>query len=342
MHCLDAVHDVPEPETSTNWLTNPSFKPPPDPAETINSEAVSNTAQQQNTDVSHIQTETSTITSANLHKDLKHKPKHKEHRKKVKKSKHEAPKQENRIDEFTGNEDYYVDKIPVRGYLNVQTLHKPACPKYRIYARSLGHIRRGRKSTKLKRYYIKSKKDKIQCGDRQDTTANTVDRLDETEFVNKNKVFNRKLGGDPGDVPLWLEFVRHQDYTHMKSTKTQIVERKIDILEKALRENPSNEQLYRLYVEIIDQTYPSFEVSKILDRLLAKGKRRVHLYSFIRKKKMVLTDPTNYILWNSQILATQGSMARCIVPDVLKLYERCMKSMYNKNRYDEVMLSKIR
>lgn len=177
---------------------------------------------------------------------------------------------EKAIDEFTGNEDYYVDKVPVRGYITVQTLHRPACPKYRIYARPLGHFR-GRKSIKIKRYYIKNKKDKIQCGDRQEPTASTVDRLDETEFVNKNKVFNRKLGENPGDVSLWLEFVQHQDYTHMKSTKTQIVERKIDILEKALRENPSNEQLYRLYVEIIDQTYPSFEVSKILDRLLVKG-----------------------------------------------------------------------
>lgn len=51
-------------------------------------------------------------------------------------------------------------------------------------------------------------------------------------------------------------------------------------------------------------------------------------------------DLTNYTLWNAQILATQGSMARCIIPDVLKLYEQCMKNMYNKNRYDEVMLSK--
>lgn len=33
-------------------------------------------------------------------------------------------------------------------------------------------------------------------------------------------------------------------------------------------------------------------------------------------------------------------MARCIIPNVLKLYEQCMKNMYNKNRYDDVMLSK--
>lgn len=53
----------------------------------------------------------------------------------------------------------------------------------------------------------------------------------------------------------------------------------------------------------------------------------------------MFSDLTNYTLWNAQILATQGSMARCNVADVLKLYEQCMKNMYNRNRYDEVMLS---
>lgn len=39
-------------------------------------------------------------------------------------------------------------------------------------------------------------------------------------------------------------------------------------------------------------------------------------------------------------MATQGSMARCNVPDVLNLYENCMKNMYKRNRNDDVTLSK--
>lgn len=39
-------------------------------------------------------------------------------------------------------------------------------------------------------------------------------------------------------------------------------------------------------------------------------------------------------------MATQGSMARCRVPDVLQLYEKCMKNMYKWNRCDDVTLSK--
>lgn len=308
-------------DVSTNnsdWLSNPSFKPL-----SINISKDLPLDRRQSSSPQIIES-TEPSTSSSSFKKTSDKRKHKSIKKK-KKHKHEPkdeklPSKSSPIDDFTGNEEYYVDKLPVRGYLNVRTLHRPACPKYKVYLRSIGHIQRNFRANKLKRYYIKSKKDKIQCGDRDDSV--TMDRMDEHDFVTKNKSFNRKLGENPGDISLWLEFVRHQDYTHMKSTKIQIVERKIDILEKALRENPSNEHLYRLYVEIIDSTYPSFEVSKVLDRMLAK-------------------DPTNYILWNAQILATQGSMARCNLPDVLKLYEKCMKSMYNKNRYDEVMLSKL-
>lgn len=39
-------------------------------------------------------------------------------------------------------------------------------------------------------------------------------------------------------------------------------------------------------------------------------------------------------------MATQGSMARCNVPDVLNLYETCMKNMYKRNRNDDVTMSK--
>lgn len=114
---------------------------------------------------------------------------------------------------------------------------------------------------------MKSRKAKIEIGD-----WNDVERLDEEEFISRNRSFNKNLGENPSDIDLWIQFVRHQDLTHMKSAKLQIVERKLDILDKALRSNPSNEQLYKLYVEIIDRAYPSFEVSKILDKLLSKGK----------------------------------------------------------------------
>lgn len=55
---------------------------------------------------------------------------------------------------------------------------------------------------------------------------------------------------------------------------------------------------------------------------------------------LYFSDSSNYTLWNAQIMATQGSMARCRVPDVMALYEKCMNKMYKRiNRSDEVTLS---
>lgn len=210
--------------------------------------------------------------------------------------------------------------------------------RYRSYYEGLiGHIHRQR-FTQVKRYFLKSKKDKIAVGD-----WNKEESLSEEEFSVRNKEFNRQLGENPGNIELWMKFINHQDLSHMKSTKIQVVERKLDILNKALRENPKNEDLYKLYIQVIDRAFPSFEVSKILDQLLSKGWSieavgdEIHFILF--QNLSPFSDLTNYTLWNAQILATQGSMARCNVADVLKLYEQCMKNMYNKNRYDEVMLS---
>lgn len=133
--------------------------------------------------------------------------------------------------------------------------------------RSLGAIpRTNRAKVPIRRYYLKGKRDKIAVGDRDD-----VDRLDEDAFISQNRTFNKRLAENPADIAVWSEFVRHQDKTSQKATKLQIAERKMEILDKALRENVSNDALYEMYVDVLDRTYPSFEVSKMLDGLLAKG-----------------------------------------------------------------------
>ncbi|KAG4079354.1 hypothetical protein HA402_008046 [Bradysia odoriphaga] len=291
-----------------NWLANPSFEKYEPPIKPIDEDS-----KQSGEDV-----QPSTSHSSRSSHKKKRKKDHKEHKsdRNERKSKKEEPEKVVEVMEFDGTEEYYVDKKAERGYLRVQTLHKPACPRYRTYfAGVIGHIRRER-FTNVRRYFLKGKKDKIEVGD-----WNKEESLSEEDFSIKNKEYNRQLGENPGNVQLWMQFINHQDLSHMKSTKIQVVERKLDILNKALRENPKNEDLYKLYIQVIDRAFPSFEVSKTLDQLISK-------------------DLTNYTLWNAQILATQGSMARCNVADVLKLYEQCMKNMYNRNRYDEVMLSK--
>lgn len=138
--------------------------------------------------------------------------------------------------------------------------------RYRTYiAGVMGHMNRPR-FTNVRRYFLKSKKDKIEVGE-----WNKEESLNEEDFSIKNKEYNRQLGENPGNIQLWMQFINHQDLSHMKSTKIQVVERKLDILNKALRENPKNEDLYKLYIQVIDRAFPSFEVSKTLDQLISKG-----------------------------------------------------------------------
>lgn len=200
------------------------------------------------------------------HKHKKHKKekKKKKDKKDEKKAKQEQPMEvDEAIYQFTGNEDYYVDKQPARGYHNVDTLHKPACPRYRVHLKRLGTFKSKSGAVPNKRYY---EKHKIQ----RDKYLEKSTMTDE-EFTFQTKVIKDKLTQQPRSIEQWLIYVQHQDSFPMSATKAQLCERKIDVLKQALQANPGNEQLYCEYARIIDETYPSYEVSKILDGLITKG-----------------------------------------------------------------------
>lgn len=101
-------------EKNSSWLSNPSFEKFEPPPQTSDLSAPNENSNQSDEDV---QPSTS-------HSSRSHKKKHKKDRK----SKKEKPKTV-QVMEFDGNEDYYVDKTAERGYLRVETLHKPACPR---------------------------------------------------------------------------------------------------------------------------------------------------------------------------------------------------------------------
>lgn len=221
---------------------------------------------------------------------------------------------------FDGSEQFYVDKKSERGYLRVPTLHRPACPQY-FCSRGLGPIAKKQKKKKdsFKRYF--SKKFQSRLSDSRSKDLSIDPPLDEEAFLEGNKLLNKSTMENVKNIQAWIDLVQFQDRTPMKTvSKLQLTERKLDILDKALSHNPFSSALYTEYVDIADRVLPSFEVSKIIEKLLNK-------------------DPTNYVLWRGLIRASQGSMARCNVPDVLKLYERAMQQMYRRRRCDDTMLS---
>lgn len=63
----------------------------------------------------------------------------------------------------------------------------------------------------------------------------------------------------------------------------------------------------------------------------------------IKLEQLLEREPYEYTLWIALIMTTQGTMARCNVPDVLNLYEQCMRRMHLGPKHqrvhtDEVML----
>lgn len=214
--------------------------------------------------------------------------KSKKHSKKRKKKEHKHKKDKRSVKsksgsvpklEFTGREEYFVDKKPNDSYISMGTLKKEEHSRYRCHTKLLGtrnltFFYSKDKSERRRYFETKMKSSKVISFDSktvEERLANKVNRLDEEEFTEKVKGFNRSLVNNNKDIPMWLDFVRLQDNFYMKITKIQLAERKMDILNRALRENPANDALYREYIDILEQTYPSFEVSNFLDTLLQKG-----------------------------------------------------------------------
>lgn len=214
------------------------------------------------------------------HKKRKKEPK--QHKRKKSKHKTKSTEAEPPKLEFTGKEDYYVDKKCDRGNWSRDSLLKTHCPRYRVHVRRLGtltprqwQLLRGSVADRRSKRYFSRKSKRTQ--DDQDAAKTEIAvrrdmRLTEEEFAMRTKSFNQRLGEDPGAIDCWLEYVEHQDRFYTKITKLQLTERKMDILNRALRENPDSDRLKRTYVDLIEQTYPSFEVSKILNGLMEKGK----------------------------------------------------------------------
>ncbi|KAG8223503.1 hypothetical protein J437_LFUL004971 [Ladona fulva] len=229
---------------------------------------------------------------------------HKKKKKKSSKSKksskdreksREKPLSATRVYEVTDDttENFYEDKKKERGNLSVETLHRPAVPLW-PYLVPLGIKYKSFHSWKLsgrkrERYYLHKEKDvpvdvdvesdketkedgKEQTGKRDGILKEVwkTSRL-EQEVQHATELFNSRLNKNPQDVRTWLEFLRFQDRaTELQfrggRSKRALAQRKIDILEKALRENPRSWLLQREKVHLEKFLYPPDELEQRLGK----------------------------------------------------------------------------
>lgn len=213
--------------------------------------------------------------------ERKQKHKHKKEKKSKKSKKHKkrdgspptSPSQP--ISEFTGTESYYVDKVPGKRPIvkkQQRALH------YKVNAWIKNDLPRKqfkRTLPKLKRYYLET----IDKTSSSTNPSKKVEKLSEAEFTAQTKEFNKNLLSQISqNIPMWLDFVELQNRFYMRLNKMQLAERKLDILDKAIRANIGDDRLYDKYIEILQETFPEFEVIHYLDRLIMKGKRTKHFF----------------------------------------------------------------
>ncbi|XP_013117712.1 nuclear exosome regulator NRDE2 [Stomoxys calcitrans] len=288
--------------TSSQWLENTSF-----PAEGLHlasqgvGKALANPTSETDTSVDSCDNEVSSNSRDSLKQITSSRKKEK-----LKKHTIQETRSANLLD-FTGNEDFYVDKKRANQYNAVRTLHKPACPRYRIKYQVLGPKYFVSAKQKSKRYYHNSSL----AIDGEKISDTKCYPLTENEYTLQLGELNRKTVENCRDIQSWLDLIVLQDRNPYKWSRLRVAEKKIDYIEKALKFHPSNDELYKVYIATITQCYTSHDVSKMLDAMLSK-------------------DPHNLNLWQAQIMCTQGTMARCTVPDVMRIYERCMKKIFHK------------
>lgn len=278
-----------------NWLTNSSFQVVNAPAAAAPTVTVQSDDEAVQAIDSDDEVDDSTWTQKRPSSPTKKRSKKKKKkRRKGKRSKSDDNDEEESNIEFTGQEDYYVDKKPCYRDFATGTMDKRDVARYHINVRLLGTLTHQQwqmmyrsKKEKSKRYFVgnigndsgdeagnsgvgASASSSNKDNNKSNSTTKTY-RLTEDEFIAKTKIFTKRLADDANDIDAWLEYVRFQENFYMKMTKVQLAERKMEILHRALHDNSSNERLYREYVSILESAYPSFEVSKFLDNLIQKG-----------------------------------------------------------------------
>ncbi|KAG2234395.1 hypothetical protein INT48_003622 [Thamnidium elegans] len=98
--------------------------------------------------------------------------------------------------------------------------------------------------------------------------------------------YNRRLDKDPGNVQLWLEFIKFQDEaaagldpTASKTNKASLNEVKLSIFEKALDYNPQDQDLILAYLNCGAETWETLKLLQEWDVMLKQQPDSIKLWS---------------------------------------------------------------
>uniref|UniRef100_A0A1B6MGW1 Protein NRDE2 homolog n=1 Tax=Graphocephala atropunctata TaxID=36148 RepID=A0A1B6MGW1_9HEMI len=212
------------------------------------------------------------------------------------------------------SDQFYEDKKQERGNFLVDTLHRPAIPRYDKYSLYFQRYRymkaKYKKERKVRRYFI-------HVSNKEDTRSREYDDdggAKEVELTRATEDYNKRLADNPADVDVWLQYVQFQDTVYdferiyrknPMGGERVTSERKLAIVERAIKSNPVSERLLAERLELCERLWPADRLAEECVRVLAQ-------------------EPGNLTWWRSLVRATRNSVARCTAPGVLQAFSKAI------------------
>lgn len=314
-----------EASNTKTWLNNSSFS-----IETqLSVQSTSN-----NKKVDFHETSGKYDSSRKKHKNkekIKKKRKKKTHHKELNKSKLSSEYKYEDVNKYTlhcmEHQKFYEDKKPDKNNVVVSDFShsQSVIPKFhRItgYILGCGNIYLTKdmkeKANKFRYFTLKySGKNKSQKKVSKELDENCSSLQVEQELLQKTAEFNKKLDEYPNNVELWLEYVKFQDLKdQFETTKTNQnikAERKLAILDKAVKLNPASNCLLKEKLNIMEQIYSPDKVAEDVRQMLEK-------------------NPKNTLVWHFLLATVCHNISRCTVSKAVRIFADALGCLHNMRR----------
>uniref|UniRef100_A0A2N9IK59 Uncharacterized protein n=1 Tax=Fagus sylvatica TaxID=28930 RepID=A0A2N9IK59_FAGSY len=142
--------------------------------------------------------------------------------------------------------------------------------------------------------------------------ASIIEESWEDEVLRRTREFNKLTRENPHDEKAWLAFAEFQDRVAgmqpQKGARLQTLEKKISILEKAVKLNPDNEDLLLCLLK-------AYQNRDSIDVLIS------------RWEKILMQHPGSYKLWREFLHVVQGEFSRFKVSDMRKMYAHAIQAL---------------
>ncbi|GFV48088.1 nuclear exosome regulator NRDE2 [Trichonephila clavipes] len=137
------------------------------------------------------------------------------------------------------------------------------------------------------------------------------------ELKHKTTLFNKKLSESPNNIQLWLDFVDFQEELYYSQKmeeankalpESYLTEKKVAILDKALKHNPQNVQLNIAKLNLCRSLWT-------IDTVIRSWEQLIFLY------------PNNAQIWREYTIFVQTNITYFNTTRLLKVFRKCIKTL---------------